>query len=451
MAKKRTAGLRFQSQVQPQSRGPSLGKRQRLDIQRLAGDGRGVAFVEGRTWFVQGALAGEQVAARVLSSRGKVVEARCEQVLTAAPERLRPRCAHAGDCGGCSLQHMPLVEQRALKQSALTEQLQRVAGVAPQQWMPPLLGEAWGYRRRARLAVNWDARSRQLALGFRALSSQAIVSIEQCPVLVAELEVLLVPLRHCLQGLVKPRVLGHVELFSGNQVALLVRHVGSLAEVDLAQLEQFCAERGIQLWLQGAGSAQCHYPGSGTFLGFTLGPWGLSLACQPGDFVQVNAEINQAMVAQALDWLQPSPGERVWDLFCGLGNFSLPLVQAGSEVIGVEGVTEMVTQAEDNARRHALAQVRFLRADLEQPLPASLTAWAPDAVLLDPPREGAWSLVTQAKQWPARRLLYVSCNPATLARDAAELIRQGFCLQRAGMLDMFPHTSHVETMALFVR
>lgn len=441
-------GLRFQPTGGTRAPQVPTGKKQRLTIERLSSDGRGIAFLEGRTWFVSGALAGEQVEARVLNAHGKIVEARCERVLAASPLRHPAPCPHFGTCGGCSVQHLPYDQQLALKQRLLTEQLSRVAGVEPQEWAAPLSGPELGYRRRARLAVRWDHKTRHLAVGFRAAASQDIVDITQCQVLVPALQPVIERLPALLRGFSKPQALGHVELYAGTALALLLRHTAPLADNDLAALQAFCTELQLQLWLQGEGDPAPMQ--TGQTLGFALAPWGLELAYRPGDFVQVNAAVNDAMIAQALEWLAPEPGERVLDLFCGLGNFALPLAQRSREVIAVEGVAPMVQRAADNATSNNLHNTGFFQADLSQPLGSA--EWAGEgfsAVLLDPPRDGAFEVVRTIRALGAQRLVYVSCNPATLARDTVELLRQGYRLKRAGILDMFPQTAHVEAMALF--
>jgi 23S rRNA (uracil1939-C5)-methyltransferase len=446
--KKSNSGLRFQPAGGNRSTQIPVGKKQRLVIERLAGDGRGIAFLEGRTWFVSGALAGEEVEARVLGARGKVVEARLERVFQASAERREAPCRHYDRCGGCNLQHLPHEGQLALKQRLLAEQLQRVAGLQPEEWAAPLSGPEFGYRRRARVAVRWDAKARQLDVGFRAEASQDIVAIDDCPVLVQPLQSIFRHLPTVLRSLSKPQALGHVELFSGTAEALLVRHVAALPADDLARLDAFCREAGAQLWLQGEGEPAP--VDAAAKLGFTLEPWGLELAWRPGDFVQVNAQVNTLMIQQALAWLAPQGDERVLDLFCGLGNFALPLARQAREVVAVEGVQAMVERAEANASSNNVHNARFFQADLSQPLAgAEWVAEGFSAVLLDPPRDGAYEVVQGIARLGAKRLVYVSCNPATLARDAQVLVGQGYRLKWAGILDMFPQTAHVEAMALF--
>ncbi|KMN18506.1 23S rRNA (uracil(1939)-C(5))-methyltransferase RlmD [Pseudomonas weihenstephanensis] len=445
---KQERGLRFQPTGGTKAAQVPTGKKQRLRIERLANDGRGIAFIEGRTWFVSGALAGEEVEARVLGAHGKVVEARTERVFSASEVRRAAPCAHAGRCGGCSVQHMPHEEQLALKQRMLTEQLSRVAGVEPDEWAAPLTGPEFGYRRRARIAVRWDVRAKHLEVGFRAAGSQDIVAIDHCLVLVQALQPIMTGLPAMLRQLSNPKALGHVELFSGSAIAVLLRHMAPLNEADMQVLQAFCAAHDAQLWLHGDGDPQP--VDAQQRLGYRLEQWDLELAYRPGDFVQVNAGVNEAMVAQALTWLAPQADERVLDLFCGLGNFALPLAKQVREVVAVEGVTTMVERAGQNAVSNNLHNAAFFQADLSQPL--ANAQWAKQgfgAVLLDPPRDGAYEAVRALSGLGAKRLVYVSCNPATLARDTVELMKQGYRLKRAGILDMFPQTAHVEAMALF--
>ena len=366
---KHDRGLRFQPAGGSRAPQIPVGKKQRLTIQRLANDGRGIAFVEGRTWFVSGALAGEEVEARVLGSHGKVVEARAERIFNASDLRRPAACAHAGRCGGCSVQHLPHDEQLALKQRMLAEQLSKVAGVEPEAWAAPLSGPEFGYRRRARVAVRWDAKGKQLEVGFRAAGSQDIVAIDDCPVLVQALQPVMNRLPSMLRRLSKPQALGHVELFSGSALAVLLRHMAPLSDSDLTILKDFCDFHQAQLWLHGEGEPQPFDPSQA--LGYRLETWDLHLAYRPGDFIQVNAGVNEAMVAQALEWLAPQADERVLDLFCGLGNFALPLARQVREVVAVEGVATMVARAAENAASNNLHNTRFFQADLSQPLSAA--------------------------------------------------------------------------------
>lgn len=440
--------LRFQTSGAARST-MQIGKKQVLQIERLSHDGRGIAFLEGRTWFVSGALPGEQVQAQVLAARSKVVEALTVDVQIASADRITPECQWAGQCGGCTLQHVSHVQQIELKHANLVEQLTR-EGVMPKEWAEPLVGPAFAYRRRTRVSVRYDVKHKHVEVGFRGLASNDIVEVQACVILVADLQPVFAGLSALLNSFQQPQALGHIELFSGLSGALLLRHTQALHEGDLQKLRDYCAEHQVQLWLQGIGEPQPDQVGQA--LSYNLPQFALKIAYQPGDFVQVNAQMNEAMIAQALDWLEPQAGERVLDLFCGLGNFALPLAQKVEQVVAVEGVESMLTRARANAAAHQLSNVQFFNSDLTQPLHEK--EWAKKgfaAALLDPPREGAQVVVERLAKLKVPRILYVSCNPATLARDAALLTARGYRLHKAGILDMFAQTGHAEAMALFIR
>ena len=425
------------------------GKKQVLSIERLSHDGRGIAFLDGRTWFVSGALPGEQVQAEVLAARSKVVEAQSLVIQSSSPERITPECQWAGRCGGCTLQHISHAQQIELKHANLVEQLSR-EGLTPVTWAEPLVGPAFAYRRRSRVAVRYDVKQKHVQVGFRGPASNAIVEVASCIILVPELQPVFAGLSALFNSFQQPQVLGHVELFSGHNTALLLRHTQALHAADLAKLRAYCAEHHVQLWLQGIGEPQPDQ--AEATLGYALTQYAVEIAYQPGDFVQVNAQMNEAMIAQALKWLAPQSGARVLDLFCGLGNFALPLAQQVEEVVAVEGVESMLVRARANAEANQLSNVHFYHADLSMPLRKA--PWAKQgfaAALLDPPREGAQMTVTDLAQLKVPRIVYVSCNPATLARDAAVLLAKGYRLEKAGVLDMFAQTGHAEAMALLVK
>ena len=447
---KTSKSLRFQPAGGARNSLP-VGKKQTLNIERLAHDGRGIAFLDGRTWFVSGALPGEQVQAQVLVARSKVVEAQTLIVQTASPERISPKCSWAGQCGGCTLQHISHGQQIELKHRNLVEQLSR-EGLTPSEWVEPLVGPAFAYRRRTRVALRYDVKSKHVQVGFRGLASNAVVEVSSCVILVDDLQPVFAGLTDLFNAFEQPQGLGHVELFSGSSNALLLRHTQPLEPADVQLLRDYCSEHHLQLWLQGVGEPQPDQ--AGQKLSYALPNYALQIAYQPGDFVQVNGHMNEAMIAQALEWLAPQADQRVLDLFCGLGNFALPLAQRVKHVVAVEGVESMLERAEHNARAHQLANVQFYHSNLAQPLLNK--DWAQhvfDAALLDPPRDGAQAVVEHLAQLKVKvpRIVYVSCNPATLARDAAILTARGYRLEKAGILDMFAQTGHTEAMALFVR
>lgn len=347
---------------------------------------------------------------------------------------------------------MPEAAQLQVKQQALAQQLQHFAGLEPEQWMPALLGPAYGYRQRTRLAMRWDKRLGVLDVGYRQRSSSDLVEVHECPVLVPALEALVQALVPLLKSLDGRAGLGHVELIGGDKPVLLVRHMQPLSGNDLQTLQALADQHGASLWLQPGEPDSLHQLDGQTLdlPAYLLADQALRFEFMPGDFIQVNASINQMMVNQALQWLDIQPGERVLDLFCGVGNFALPLARAGAQVTAVEGSADMVERAQRNAQNNQLESLHFLQADLSKTLNADWLARPCDAALLDPPRDGAEQLVQQLADKAVGRILYVSCNPATLARDAGLLAARGYRLVQAGIMDMFPQTAHVEAMALFV-
>ena len=442
-------GLRFQPAGGARQAKIPVGKKQTLRIERLAHDGRGIAFEQGRTWFVAGALPEEQVRAEVLAVRSKVVEARADQVLAASPQRQAAFCPHYGVCGGCTLQHLSSEQQLIFKQQAVQELLAK-EGLQHLPWQPAITGAAQGYRRRARIALYFSRKTRQLQVGFRALGSTQIIAIDNCSILEPALQQLYQALLPILQQLKQPEVLGHLELFSGDQLAFFLRLVKPLATADQQQLEQFAKQQRVQFWWQlEAEPVLAAESGFSPDLSFAVEPGNLHLQWRPGDFIQVNAEVNQQMIQQALEWLELTPNSKVLDLFCGLGNFSLPLAQQAKQVLGIEGAAAMVARAADNAARNGLTNVEFIQADLTQPLSVQLHRADFDRILLDPPREGAYELVHSLAEFKAANIVYVSCNPATLARDAAVLVQHGYTLHKISVMNMFPQTGHIETMVSF--
>ena len=428
----------------------AIGQRIELQLERLTHDGRGIGRWRGRTVFVEGGLPGEQVQARVLRARSKLIETRLESLQQASELRQPLRCVHADLCGGCSLQHMAREQQLEIKQQALAQQLQHFAQVEPQQWAPALEGPAYGYRQRTRVALRWDRGRRELDVGFRQRASNELVNVEQCPVLVPELEHVLTRLPALLRSLDGADALGHVELIGAEHPALVLRHLRPLSEADSNRLQAFATECELGLWLQGEEANALAVDGA-LEPAYRLADQQLELGFAPGDFTQVNPQMNQAMVNQALDWLAPESGEAVLDLYCGVGNFALALARAGAKVTGIEGSVEMVARATDNARKNDLDEVHFLAADLSKPLEVPPGSPQYTAALLDPPRDGAEQMVVDLAALAVERILYISCNPATLARDAGILAGKGYTLVRAGIMDMFPQTAHVEAMALFRR
>jgi len=426
-------------------------------IDRLSHDGRGVASFQGKTLFIEGALTGERVSARLVAEHPRFIEARVDQLLEASPERQTPPCPHVAQCGGCQLQHMSPAYQLQMKQTALLDQMERWAGLLPQRVLPPIRSPATGYRARARLGVWYEADG-SVTLGFRQKASKALTPIDSCLVLQPELDTWLPSLRQWLAGLTAAKAVTHIELLGSDQgPAAIIRHTRPLAEADLTGLG-ILAEKGLYLWLDpGDGLRDLVGNEVDPQLSYSLDGLG-QLAFHPQDFTQVNPLVNRAMVRQALDLLALAPADRVVDFFCGMGNFTLPMARLCRQVTGVEGGELMVARGRANGARLGIDNVKFIKADLGAMTHTQVGKLCDraDAILLDPPRDGAKSLVEQLAQLrlqgqlSATRIVYVSCNPATLARDAKILAESGYRLDALGVMDMFPHTSHLESMALFV-
>lgn len=423
-----------------------------VDIESLDAEGRGVARnAEGKVVFVEGALPGERVSCQRVTGKRKFDIARVTSVLEASGSRRQPQCPHFGLCGGCATQHADSRTQMAAKQRWLEDNLERIGKVRAETLLPIIYGAEWGYRRRARLSVRYVPSRGGVLVGFRERRSSFIAQMNECHVLPPRASALIAPLKALIDRLsVRARV-PQIELAAGNNAtALVFRHLEPLTEADVAFLRGFAREHSIHVWVQAGGpeTARPLEPATSE-LYYELPEFGVRIGFRPTDFTQVNYEVNRVLVARAVRLLDPQPGERVADLFCGLGNFSLPLARRGAAVVGFEGNRELVERARDNASANRVV-AQFEVADLFK---TGIGAFGPFAkILLDPPREGAIELVKALPaDWP-RRMVYVSCDPATLARDAAVLVQtKGFRLAAAGVVNMFPHTAHVESIALFER
>jgi len=418
-----------------------------LTITALSHDGRGVARCDGKAIFVAGALPGEEVRAQISAHHPRFNEAQLLQVHTPAPGRRIPACPHFGVCGGCNLQHLDIALQSAHKEQVLRDALERIGGIVPEDWLPPVVGSSWGYRCRTRLGVD-RSQAGEIRFGYRGKGSHRLTDLTDCPVLHPTLLALLPKLRaHVLP--VKQIV--EVDLAQGDEDGGLRLHLAAtLRKRDLETLGDFAREEGLSLWLCGPG-AQTLPPLEPVPLTYRLPEFAVKFHYTPADFTQINLALNRTLVTTVLGLLAPVPGERVLDLYCGLGNFTLPLARVGVEVVGMEGEADLVRRARHNARHNAMPQARFQCADLDRE-DGSLIADGFDKVLLDPPRIGAKTLIHRLAKSRAQRIVYVSCDPGTLARDAAHLVREGgYRLKAAGLVDMFPHTAHGEAVALFAR
>ncbi|KPK09270.1 MAG: 23S rRNA methyltransferase [Betaproteobacteria bacterium SG8_39] len=430
-----------------------------VSIDSLSAEGRGVGRnAEGKVVFVDGALAGERVEAVVLRSKPSFDLMQAQTVHHAASGRRTPRCRYFGLCGGCATQHADAQTQMAAKQRGLEEAFARIGKVRPRTLLPILYGPEWGYRHRARMTARWVAKKGGALVGFHERRSHYAVDMESCEVLPGAVSALIRPLRDLIDGLSIRERLPQIEVAVGDRVtALVFRNLEPLSSQDEDALRAFAEQHGIWAWLQpgGPATAQPFHPVSGPVLDYALPEFGLRIGFRPTDFTQVNHPVNRALVHRALSLLAPAPGERIADLFCGLGNFSLPIARSGATVVGLESSAPLIACARENAAANGLGehQVSFREANLYEDVAASLAAVAPfDKVLIDPPRAGAMDVVKALSEPLPRRIVYVSCDPATLARDAGFLVTvQGYRLEAAGVVNMFPHTAHVESIALFER
>ncbi len=422
-----------------------------LTIDNLSHEGRGVGRHNGKTVFVRGALPGEHVVAQTLKRRGSFDEAVALEILTASPQRIVPRCAHAEVCGGCSLQHLSTEDQIAHKESVLFELLRHQAGVEPLSRLPVLRGPTWGYRRKARLGVKYVEKKGGALVGFREKAAPYVADIETCGVLLPEVGEHLLALRDLINGLSNPNRIPQIEVAAGDDdVALVVRHLELLNEADLERLAEFQRDSGLGIFLQPGAEDSVHALNDATpALSYRIGD--ISIAFAPTDFTQVNGAMNLNMIATVIDAMQPGTDDRVLDLYAGLGNFSLPLAQHAQHVHGIEGRDDLVTRARDNAAANGITNASFAVANLADPAAVDrIDLGTTTMMLLDPPRTGADVIVERLKLDTLKRIVYVSCNPVTLARDTKAIVEQhGFTLAAAGIMDMFPHTSHVESIAIF--
>ena len=432
-----------------------------LNIERLSHDGRGVGNIDGKVAFVDGALPDETVSACYKRSRSKLAELTTTSVIRKAANRVEPDCKYAGVCGGCTLQHLETQAQIEFKQSVLIDQLQHAAGLTVDalQLLPSLVGEKKHYRRKARLAVRYVSKKGGALVGFREKYSSFITDMDSCTVLVSDVAILIEPLRELINKLQIRTQIAQIEVAVGetatgtDQVALVIRHLQALPDQDMNELIGFADQYDIEMYLQPGDLASVHkvWPQDNQpRLQYYLPDFDLVMHFHPMDFTQINAPINRQMIPLALQLLDLQANDVVLDLFCGLGNFTLPIARYCKQVMGIEGSPEMVARAAENARINSVENAEFLCANLADPIAGQ--PWIKngfDKILLDPPRSGALEIIDQIAALAARKIVYISCNPATLARDTARLLVNGYRLEKTGVMDMFPHTAHVESIAEF--
>jgi 23S rRNA (uracil1939-C5)-methyltransferase len=424
-------------------------------IESVTHDGRGIAAIEGKKVFVAGALVGEEVRFVRRKSRRKFDEAELLEILQASPDRIDARCEAFGRCGGCSLQHVSDEQQRQIKSQTLKDNLQRIGKLEAEQWLEPIIGPAWKYRRRARLAVKDVPAKGRVLVGFRERHAPFITDMHRCEVLAAPVDGMIDALSEMIGCLTIKARLPQIEVaVAENAVAMVFRVLDPPSDEDKALLSEFGAQHDVRIYLQPGGldSVSLLYPeGDVEALMYSLPEFDIRIEFDAIGFVQVNAEINQRMVSRAIELLDPQADDRVLDLYCGIGNFSLPLAKQSGTVLGVEGEALLVSAAIENAKLNNVSNATFRQADLNAI--DGKEGWLKegwDRVLLDPARSGAAEIVKHMDVIGAGRIVYVSCHPGTLARDAGTLVHEhGYTCAAAGIIDMFPHTAHVESIAVF--
>jgi len=440
-----------------------------LDIESLDMEARGVGRTvtddgtPGKVIFVEGALPGERVTYSSYRKKPSFEQAQVVDILQESVIRTSPKCAFFGTCGGCSMQHLDVRAQIAVKQRVLEDNLAHLAKLRAETMFRPIHGPSWGYRYRARLTVRNVMKKGGVLVGFHERKSSYVADMTSCEVLPPHVSALLVPLRRLVEALSIRERMPQIELAVGSSVtALVLRVLEPINAADEALLRAFADEHYVQFWLQpkGPDSVVPFYP-LDRQLDYTLPEFGIRMPFMPTDFTQVNHQINRVLVGRALRLLAPQKGDRVLDLFCGIGNFTLPLARLAREVVGIEGSEALTTRALANAKENGVdGHTSFACRNLFEVSADDMRALGPfDKFLIDPPREGALAVskaladIAQSGEGALpRRIVYVSCNPATLARDAGLLVHEaGYRLKGAGVVNMFPHTSHVESIALFER
>jgi 23S rRNA (uracil1939-C5)-methyltransferase len=428
-----------------------------VTIESLDHEGRGVAHLDGKAIFIEGALPGERVEFASYRKKPTFEQATMTHVLRESSQRVRPGCEFFGVCGGCSIQHLDPSAQLAVKQRILEDALWHIGRVRPEIVYPAIQGPTWGYRYRARIGVRRVPKKGGVLVGFHERKSSYIADMSSCEILPPQVGHRLLELRGLVESLSIPDRIPQIEIAVGDdRTVLVLRNLLPLTEADQERMLAFGDEHGFSMWLQPGGPETVHpiRASEPTELQYSLPEFDLKLSFRPTDFTQVNTGINQLLIRRSMQLLDPQPGERIADLFCGLGNFSLPIARRGAHVVGVEGSAALVARAGQNAAANGLAEnSEFEVANLFECTPESLGALGKlDKLLIDPPREGAIAVVKALGEDAPKRIVYVSCNPATLARDTAVLVNEkGYRLRGAGVANMFPHTSHVESIALFER
>jgi len=435
-----------------------MNNQNRVTIESLDQEGRGIARFDGKVIFIEGALTGEIVSYNSYRKKPTFELAHVAQIFKSSAMRVQPKCVHFGVCGGCSMQHLEASAQVAVKQRILEDSLWHIGKVKAETIMRPIYGQIWGYRERARLSVRHVIKKGKTLVGFHEKRSSFVADMQSCEILAPKIARLIPSLSELIDNLSIRDRLPQIEVAVGESVDVLVLRVLEKPSIsDEVSLRDFADRHQIQFWLQpsGSDSAAPFHPLDTPQLSYSLPEFTISMPFSPTDFTQVNSAINRVMVSRAMRLLDPQPEDRIADFFCGLGNFTLPIAQCGAQVLGIEGSDALVERAKQNAAKNGLAgNAKFVAMNLFAINEESyLKLGKFDKLLIDPPRDGAIELVKSlGGESVPRCIVYVSCNPATLARDAQVLVQvQGYTLKSAGVMNMFPHTSHVESIALFVK
>ncbi len=427
-------------------------------IESLSHEGRGIAHIEGKTVFVHGALPGEDVLFQYKRQRLGYDEAHALEISNPAKERVTPKCKFFGLCGGCSLQHMQHDFQVKHKQSVLMEQFTHIGKVKPKFVIPPLTGSAWGYRRKARLGVKYVKKKGRVLVGFREKYSPFVADMNSCEILYPFVGRLIEPLQCLITKLSLMKQIPQIEVAVGDKItALIFRHLAAFNDEDIVKLNVFREQYNIDIYLQSAGLDSVtplldkNTETTVKQLSYDLSEFDITLNFLPMDFTQVNLEINCAMVSRVLKLLEVNNQDSVLDLFCGIGNFTLPLARKSDHVLGVEGDHSLVARAKENAVFNNISNVEFRVINLAKDnLNEDFTKDGFNKLLLNPARNGAQTIIENINFKSIEKIVYVSCNPSTLARDAGILVNdKNFQLDKAGVIDVFPHTTHVESIAVF--
>lgn len=443
---------------------PIISEIKQAIIESLDQEGRGVAHVEGKTIFIDGALPNEKVTYQSHRIKPSYEVANVVEVLKQSNQRVTPKCPHFGLCGGCKLQHLDFAAQVAAKQRLLEADLWHIGKVKPENMLPPLYGPTWGYRHKARLSVKYVEKKQRVLVGFNEKATRFVADMDSCEVLVPEVSDLIAPLQNLIVQLSNRDKLPQIELAVGEKVnekpviVLILRIMDALNHNDETLLKIFADVHHVQIWTQSKGpdTIKPFWPLAAPALQYSLPEFDLIYPFKPNEFTQVNPQINQVMIRRAMQLLAPKRGENIADFFCGIGNFTLPIARSGAQVLGLEGLANLVDRAKESAQLNQISNAKFGVADIFKMTPEALTSLGRfDKWLVDPPRDGAFELIKSIEPGhlsnnAPKRIVYVSCNPATLARDAGVLVSEkGYTLSAAGVINMFPHTAHVESIALF--